>query len=84
MKGAGKMSNAYSILIQLIEKGGYVFSEPSVTEEDAIAYAKKLISKYGSAGDQVYIWRVDSSGAKYYYNAKNEYTKNREPWCLVS
>lgn len=78
------MTNAYSILIQLLDKGGIVFAGPVVAEEDVIAFAKKLISKYGSTGDEVYIWRIDSDGTRYYYNANNQYTLAREPWCLVS
>ena len=74
----------YNILIQLFNKSGIVYTEHSATESDAIAHAKKLITKYGSTGDQVFIWRVDDNGMKYYYNSENKDTTIREPWCVVS
>jgi glucan-binding YG repeat protein len=78
------MYDTYNILIQLFNKGGIVYTEHATTESDAIEYAKKLISKYGSTGDQVFIWRVDTNGNKYYYNSENKDSTVREPWCIVN
>lgn len=77
------MYATYNILIKLLSKGGIVYTEQAAAEPDIIAYTKKLISKYGSNGDEVFIWRVDNDGTRYYYNSENKFTVNREPWCQV-